>query len=256
MSAAIDEVLIRRLPIDLATVRADADLQQRYDAKYVVLADTAADLLASLDSHWHVLEVDGKRSTAYSSAYFDDEHFGLFRDHIKGRRLRYKVRTRRYGNDSSEMLEIKLKSGRGATDKRRKPRAGSVGVDLTSGERQWLSETVLDAYGRPVAASLGLTLALGYTRRTLFNASTGERVTVDSDLVATAGAMSAAPVGQAVVIEVKSVDWHGPTVRMLQQHSVRPLTFSKYCAALASLYPELDQRAGQRARRSVAQYQT
>lgn len=256
MSTAIDSVLLRRPSVDLPTVRASADLQQRYDAKYVLPADIVAELLSQLDTRWRVLEVDGKRSTAYSSRYLDDDDFGLFRDHIKGRRLRYKVRTRRYGDDSREVLEIKLKSGRGATDKRRKQRASSLGSDLTSAERRWLSETVLEVYGRPVSASLRFSLALGYTRRTLFNADTGERVTIDSDLVATVGTESAAPVHEAVVVEVKGADWNGPTVRMLQQRSVRPLMFSKYCAALASLHPDLDQRARRRAQRSIAQYQT
>lgn len=254
MSATIDEVLLRRPAIDLATVRGAGDLQHRFDTKYVLVAETAAEVVALLDHDWHVLEVDNRRATEYRSSYFDDAEFSSFRDHIKGRRLRYKVRTRQYGSDPGEVLEIKLKSGRGATDKRRVQRTGHLGPKLTDSERNWLSDMVFDAYGKRTVDPLHYALGLQYKRRTLFNPATNERLTIDTGLVAEAGRESASPVGDAVVVEVKSVDWYGQTVRLLQQHSVRPLTFSKYCAALASLYPELDQRARQRAQRSFTHH--
>jgi hypothetical protein len=152
------------------------------------------------------------------------------------------------------MLEIKLKSGRGATDKRRIPRRKPSGLDLSRDERQWVCDTVSDAYGRRSVGPLQRSLGLSYTRRTLVNPVTRERVTIDTGLTAEIDNLSAAPVGDAIVVEVKSAHWHGQTVRLLQQHSVRPLTFSKYCAALASLHPDLDQRARQRAQRSMRQY--
>lgn len=254
MSTSIDEMLLQRPATSLEAIRDVDDLQERYESKYVVTADTAAEVIGALDLGWRVLEVAGRRSTAYRSSYFDDENFGLFRDHVKGRRLRYKVRTRQYENDPDEMLEIKLKSGRGATDKRRVARTGSFGTELTATERRWLSDMVFDAYGRRLESRLAFALGLGYTRRTMFNPAIGERLTIDTDLVAQAEGASAAPVGEAVVIEVKGVDWYGPTVRLLQRRSVRALTFSKYCAALASLHPDLDQRARHRAQRSFERY--
>lgn len=256
MFAAIDEVLLGRAATDLTTVRASGDLQQRYDTKYVLNVDTALELLAVLDPQWRVLEVDRQRSTAYQSSYYDDPDFGLFHDHVQGRRLRYKVRTRRYGDDPTEMLEIKLKSGRGATDKRRLQRTAAFGSELTSVERQWLSDTLTNAYGRRPPAPLKYTLGLDYTRRTMFNPVSGERLTIDSGVVAHASSETAAPVGAGVVVEVKSAVWSCPTVRELHRHSIRPLTFSKYCAALAALHPELDQRARLRAQRSLDRYQT
>lgn len=250
MLSSIDEALQRRPAIDLATVQAAGDLQHRFDAKYVLLDETARKAVELLDRDWHVLEVDRRRATSYRSAYFDDEQFGLFHDHVKGRRLRYKVRTRRYGAAAAEVLEVKLKSGRGATDKRRIQRRGPSGLELSVAEHKWISDTVDDAYGKRPVAPLRYALRLDYTRRTLFNTLTGERLTLDTGVVAESDAASAAPVGDAVVVEVKSTDWYGPTVRLLQHHSIRPLTFSKYCAALASLHPELDQRARYRAQRS------
>ena len=254
MSPSIDQMLLRRPATNLEAIRDLDDLQERYESKYVVTVATAADMVDALDPSWRVLEVAGRRSTAYHSSYFDDENFGLFRDHVKGRRLRYKVRTRQYENDPAEMLEIKLKLGRGATDKRRVTRTGSISTELTTAERRWVSDMVFDAYGRRLEGPLAFALGLGYTRRTMFNPATGERLTIDTDLVAEAEGASTAPVGEAVVIEVKGVHWYGPTVRLLQRRSVRTLTFSKYCAALASLYPDLDQRARHRAQRSFERY--
>ncbi|MCE9621532.1 MAG: polyphosphate polymerase domain-containing protein [Actinomycetia bacterium] len=256
MFATIDEILLGRATTDLDTLRAAGDLQERYDTKYVLTVGVTVELLQALDPHWQVLEVDRKRSTAYQSSYYDDSDFGLFHDHVKGRRLRYKVRTRRYGNDPEEMLEVKLKTGRGGTDKRRVQRAVAFGTELTNTERQWLSDTVLDAYGRRPATALKYTLGLNYERRTMFNPMSGDRLTIDSGVIAQADSGTASPVGNAVVIEVKSAAWCCPTVRLLHRHSIRPLNFSKYCAAASALHPELDRRARLRAERSFAHYQT
>lgn len=252
---SIDEVLRSRPTTDLATVRAGGDLQHRFDAKYVLTEAAMAAVVRLLDENWKVLAVDGQKATDYRSAYFDDDRFGSFRDHIQGRRLRYKVRTRRYGDNTGEVLELKLKSGRGATDKRRRNRSGRAGVELTDVEWRWLREMLVDAYGFHQLPPLTYTLNLRYTRRTLFNPLTNERVTIDTDLVAATAATSVRPVGAAAVMEVKAQDWIGPTVRLLQRHAVRPVAFSKYCAALSSLHPELDQRTRQRALRSFSQFQ-
>ncbi|CAN5534317.1 polyphosphate polymerase domain-containing protein [soil metagenome] len=254
MFAAIDEVLLGRDTTDLDTLRASGDLQERYDTKYVLTAASAVTALNALDPHWQVLEVNNKRSTAYQSSYYDDKDLGLFRDHVQGRRLRYKVRTRRYGNDPEEMLEIKLKSGRGGTLKRRIERTVAFATELTSVERQWLSDTMLTEYGWRPQQPLKYTLALDYTRRTMFNPVSGDRLTIDSGVVAEADSGTAHPVGDAVVIEIKSVVWCCPTVRVLHRNSIRPLRFSKYCAAVSALNPELDQRARRRADRSFAHY--
>ena len=86
-------------------------------------------------------------------------------------------------------------------------------------------------------------LGLHYTRRTLYNATTSERVTIDTNLAseATSGARSE-PIGTAVVVEVKSALWLGETVRFVRGQGLRPLSFSKYCTAVAALHPEADQR--------------
>lgn len=256
MFVAIEENLLRRDATDLDTLRASGDLQDRYDTKYVLNLDAALKVLDVLDSDWQVLQVNQKRFTPYESSYYDDQNFGLFRDHVMGRRLRYKVRTRRYGNDPDEMLEIKLKSGRGGTLKRRIQRTVAYGTELTNVERQWISDTLLDDYGRRPDNALKYSVGLHYTRRTLFNPVSGERLTIDSGVVAEADSGTATPVGDAVVIEVKSVVWCCPTVRLLHRNYIRPLTFSKYCAALSSLHPELNQRARSRAERSFGHYQT
>ena len=256
MFAAIDQLLLSRDTTELSTLRTSGDLQERYDTKYVLNVATAVNLLELLDPNWQVLQVDQQRSTAYQSSYYDDQDFVLFRDHVMGRRLRYKVRTRRYGNDPDEMLEIKLKSGRGGTVKRRIQRKVAFRTELTNIERQWIADTMLEDYGQRRESTLKYTLGLNYTRRTLFNSVSGERLTIDSGVVAEADCGIATPVGDAVVIEVKSVVWCCPTVRLLHRHSIRPVNFSKYCAALSALHPELDQRAQSRAGRSLTRFQT
>lgn len=248
---AIDNALARLAPIDLPSLLSAAELQRRYDSKYLLTEAAVAQVVTALGPEWRVLEIDGNRSTRYTSTYFDDDRLGLFHDHLQGRRLRYKVRTRRYGEAAAEMLEIKLKSGRGATDKRRVQRIGTSPT-LTVAEREWLERAITDTYGdRPVPV-LAPSLGLRYERRTLFNPSALERVTIDTDLSAEADGPHADPIGAAVVVEVKSAHWLGPTVRLLRARGLRPVSFSKYCTAVAALHPEVNQHMRKAALREFA----
>src|SRR5947209_8213189 len=93
-----------RLPDLLATFDAvsldeldeRAALLKRVDHKFAVPWSTFAELAERLRESHQVLEIEGQRTFAYSSAYFDTPDLRCFVDHVKDRLPRFKARSRLY----------------------------------------------------------------------------------------------------------------------------------------------------------------
>src|SRR5215217_1408607 len=83
-------------PVGLEELNNEAALQTRVDRKYVVPAGLARQLLGSFSKGVRVLEMDGSRSFAYDSVYFDTANLDSYLLAARGHRRRYKIRTRTY----------------------------------------------------------------------------------------------------------------------------------------------------------------
>jgi hypothetical protein len=105
----------------LAEVIERSALQARVDHKYLVPLERFAELAARLPDTYAVLEIDQLRGLAYESVYFDTPDLLTYRQHLQGRRHRYKVRTRAYLDSGVCMFEVKLKGRREQTIKARLP---------------------------------------------------------------------------------------------------------------------------------------
>lgn len=104
-----------RLPeIALDELAASASLLTRIDRKYLLQADVAADLVASLAaSGARALAIDGQSAFGYLSDYDDTPDFSLYRAAATKRRRRFKLRSRVYLDSGMHFLELKTRSGRG-----------------------------------------------------------------------------------------------------------------------------------------------
>jgi hypothetical protein len=205
-------------------------LQDRVDVKYVISTATFAALAAQLRASHRVLEIDGRRSFAYRTTYFDTPDLRVFRDHQQRRRRRYKARTREYVDSGARMFEVKLKGARGRTVKHRMPydRAG-----LSAPALAFLEETVRREYGRSPDAGLRSALDVGYRRVTF--AAPGERLTCDFDLRFGGGARLAP---DRVIVESKSAHGSAAADRILRALGERPEEgCSKYCLGVALTDP-------------------
>lgn len=231
--------------VGLDEMIAEAGLMTRIDRKYLVPEGDAARVLGALSPRTRALELDGLRDFAYESVYFDTADRLSYRLTAQSRRRRFKLRARHYLDTGAAFLELKTKSGRGATVKDRvacdpaivaslaaggdlaAPARGSVAALL--GEREFDAELV---------PALRPTLVSGYRRSTLLT-ETGSRVTVDTRL------RWATPDGRAlelpgyVIIESKSPGGAGELDRLLWRRGHRPSRISKFGTGTAALHPEL-----------------
>ncbi|KUP97118.1 polyphosphate polymerase domain-containing protein [Thermobifida cellulosilytica] len=231
------EAVAELRPLSLAEVNSLASLTLRACRKYVVGAEILPVLLEHMAHDFGVLCEGGRTEFRYSSAYLDTPDLLTYRQHRQQRRRRYKIRTRSYLDSDLTMLEVKLRGARGITDKRRVPHDGEPG-ELTPAATAFLHE-VLDEYGAAPPQPLRVSAVTDYRRTTLVALAGDERVTCDTGLVCRHGERTAAMRDDLVLLEVKTRTATTRTERLLHRHGVRPVSFSKYAAAVAVTDPRM-----------------
>ncbi len=226
----------RMQPVALDEINRDAELLTRTDRKYIVSEEQLDALTAEFTDSCSVLQLDGRRSFAYSTTYHDTPDRRLHRDTAHRRPTRFKVRVREYSDSGLAMLEVKRKNGRGRTVKHRvdlsclaEPPLSPHG-ELTEAMRTYI-DSVLDT---DLTARLERSLRVDFDRTTLLALSGDSRCTIDL------GLHSEDPHGNAVdpdliVIETKSENRASAIDRWLWTHGVRPTRLSKYCTSMAAL---------------------
>lgn len=224
-------------PIGLSELDACAALQDRVDVKYVVGLDLLATLMERLAATHRALEIGGRRSFSYATAYLDSPDLRCYRDQLQGRRRRYKCRTRRYVETSTQAVEVKLKGDRGQTVKHRAVVDGTVDP-LDPALLAFVRARVRDAYGREPGA-LEETLRMRFERMTLVAPDRGERLTCDIGLAFEGpdGAAGRLAAGTAIM-ESKSRNGAALADAMLRSLGARPVSgCSKYALGIAVTRP-------------------
>ncbi|HEY3337712.1 MAG TPA: polyphosphate polymerase domain-containing protein [Propionicimonas sp.] len=229
-------------PVTLEDLLADASLQTRVDRKYVLADDELAGLLLSQPAGIRVLEIDRRRRFAYRSTYFDTPAMDAFHASGRGRRRRFKVRTRVYRHSGDTWLEVKTRGPRGTTVKDRLPYDLADAGRLTAGGRDFVAAT-LAAYNIADvdASALVPSLHTSYERVTLLLTGTGvSRATIDSGLSwRRPGSTLTVSVPDTLIVETKGGSSPSTFDRALWRAGTRPSRVSKYGAGLATLDDDL-----------------
>jgi VTC domain len=211
-------------------------LNARAERKYLVPADRFAQLIARLPERYAVLEINRQRGFAYESVYFDTPDLLTYRQHLQERRRRYKVRTRTYLDSADCAFEVKLKWLRDQAIKARLPYSLADRARVTPAAQAFLGSQLQHAYGQP-APELGATATTSYRRTTLVDLECSTRLTCDVDLTCTGGGRIAVGLSQYVLVESKSLGPNSVADTVLRGLGLRPVQMSKYCVAVALLYP-------------------
>jgi VTC domain len=226
-----------RPAVSLERVLSVAQLTTRVELKYLVPLTALPALLRGLPQELMALDIGGRRIFDYESVYFDTESFALYRNHVQGKRRRYKARIRSYCDSGDAMLEVKLKGRRGQTVKERLPYDFDRRRELTHEGRLFLDTVVAQAYGF-TAPPLWPSLTTAYRRATLVDLERRSRLTIDVNLSWFDGD-SSHQADHLALIESKSLTGPGPADALLRSLGVRPVRISKYCLGVALLHPDL-----------------
>ena len=227
--------------IGLDEVGASAALDDRMDVKYIVSHDELAELARRLLPTHRVLEIDGLRSFVYRSTYFDTADLVTYREHVQGRRRRFKCRSREYVDSGMRAFEVKLKQGFGRTVKHRTELGEGPLDHLDAPQLDFLRMHLRAAYERELGAALAPTLSMSFTRITLVDPDRCERLTCDLRLGFTAPDGSGGALApDAAIVESKSRSGSATADRELPALGVRPIAgCSKYCIGVGLTYPRV-----------------
>ncbi len=233
----------RLRPVTLEQLLSDAALQTRIDRKYVLATDDLSGVLAALPGSLRVLEIDRRRQFAYRSTYFDTPELAAFHTSGRGRRRRFKVRTRVYRHSGETWLEVKTRGPRGTTVKDRLPYDLADAGRLTDQARDFVATTLAAHRVADVAAAtLVPSLHTSYDRTTLLLAGAGgtSRATIDSGLAwRRPGSTLSVSVPGTLIVETKGGSSPSALDRALWRAGRRPSRVSKYGAGLATLDDDL-----------------
>lgn len=219
-------------PIDLSEMDS-VRLMDRVDTKYVTNEQELEALLENVKEHYQVLTINNLCQSAYTTLYFDSPEHDSYLQHHNGKLNRHKLRMRKYLSTGLCFLEVKIKNSKGRTDKRRIPIPA-------------IKESISEEYAASVDRLINYQsefvpqLWTNFTRVTIVNRNSVERVTLDFDLEFSIGEKRQSLPG-AVIAEIKQpTDNRGCLIRQqFRRQGVRPLRVSKYCLGIALLKPTL-----------------
>lgn len=198
-------------------------LMNRTDTKYWFHIDRLPDLLQEIKTDYFILEINGESKLPYNTTYFDTDNNKMFSDHHRGKLNRYKVRRRGYVSSGISFLEVKFKSNKGRTIKKRIP--SEFGNTLfTKMENEFLNQHI------PFNTSeLHPSLINNFYRLTLVNKNFKERCTIDLDLQFEIADKLIA-LEDMVIVEIKAEgkSTNSPLAKALRELRIKTSGFSKY----------------------------
>ncbi len=227
-------------PISMEMTNRIARLQERVDRKYVIPRDFFCTVAHELAKGYFVMELHGRRILSYDTAYFDTDELLCYRSHLQGRRLRFKVRSRRYRDSGSCVFELKYKDGRGRTLKERIDYPWQMHGAVDHEARAFVVAGLQRRYNMDFASELSRALDVRFRRVTLVSPSARHRITCDFDVSFRSVHGGETQLGgDYLILETKGGFALSPADLLLRCHGQRPINCSKYCVGLASSDPRV-----------------
>jgi hypothetical protein len=213
-------------------------LMNRTDQKYWFHIDSLSELLQEIQQDYFLLHIDGNDQLPYTTSYFDTTNNKMFAAHHNGKLNRFKIRRRTYVDSKISFMEIKFKSNKGRTIKKRIPTSNSQN-GFTNTEEQFINNqspfSTLD---------LNKVLVNRFSRLTLVNKNFKERCTIDLNIEFEVHERIV-PLDQLVIVEIKSDGRSNvsPLAKALQNKRIKSSGFSKYCVGRSITDPLLKKNA-------------
>ncbi|MCD8290045.1 MAG: polyphosphate polymerase domain-containing protein [Prevotella sp.] len=226
-------------------------LMNRIDTKYLLSKEELVALLGLAAEDYMVQEVKDERDITYHTVYLDTPTNSMYVAHQCGRTVREKIRVRSYESSDLTFLEVKNKSNKGRTDKKR-IRVTSVDNLAAEGGNNFLHKHAWYSL-----EDLHAQLENSFHRITLVNKAKTERLTIDTDIWfrnMTNG--NETILDKIAVVELKRDGLtFSPVKEMLRKLHIQRASFSKYCMGCALTDRKLRQNRFKERIRNLSKYQ-
>ncbi|MFY9151640.1 MAG: polyphosphate polymerase domain-containing protein [Prolixibacteraceae bacterium] len=199
-------------------------LMNRTDHKFCLHRSVLPSILEDLRSEYSILEINGETVFEYLNTYFDTFDNQMFLNHQNGKGFRFKIRIRQYVQTKDYFLEIKNKTNKGRTIKKRIVR-NDFQENFLPNELNFLQET--SPYQ---GAQLYPKIFSKFNRITMVNKEFTERVTIDIS-PNFRNHENEVTLDNLVIIEVKQSKANKPAriIQVLRENKIKKQGFSKYC---------------------------
>jgi VTC domain len=202
-------------------------LMNRTDTKFTFNINQFDIALNEILNDYRILEIEGKRLSKYKTLYYDTEKYNLYSKHHNGHLNRYKIRHRTYVESNIGFLEVKFKNNKGRTIK---DRIKQKEVTETWNEK---SQDFLVKMLPFEPNTLAPVIWVNYSRLTLVNKTSPERLTIDLNLEFVKGE-HANLLSDLVIAEVKQENKKAsPFINAMKKLHIREGSISKYCMGIA-----------------------
>lgn len=228
----INNILNEFAPITLDEMDS-VKLMDRTDTKFVFKRSQLPSILSQLLGYYRILDINGNKISRYESLYFDTTNFELYHKHQSGKLNRYKVRFRKYVESELHYFEVKFKNNKGRTIKSRVKQKEIDGLIHDKASDLLKEKTPFDS------ANLEAKLWVNYSRITLVNKTSPERVTLDINLHFKNNEQLKT-IDDIVIAEVKQDKAATSTfIKLMKQLHIREGSISKYCFGVISLFNKI-----------------
>ncbi len=215
------------------------ELMDRTDIKYVFSIDKLSYVLGRAIKNYNILVVKNQRVHVYNNQYFDTDDYQMYSSHHRGQLNRYKIRYRNYKVSNIAFLEIKFKTNKRRTIKKRIRNTFSTNINEES-------TSFIERNSPYKINDLTPVLTNDFQRITLVHKTEKERVTLDfhmSYTCNTAGTKKTHALPRLAIAEVKRKGYSNSSdfITILRSAGIRQSSMSKYCIGAALLNNDLKQ---------------
>lgn len=209
-------------------------LLERIDSKYILTNEMLPSILRACQEEYQILEVNQNRLCKYETIYYDTTALDYYHAHHAGHLNRIKIRIRKYIDSDTRYLEVKHKNNKGLTRKTRKPLMyDEIDCLLRLKDPEFMNISSM------IKENIQESVQIDYTRITMVNIHTKERVTIDIDL-SFKNKTTERELKNYVVAEVKQYKSKPSFFKsLMKKESIREGTMSKYCLGITQLYSKV-----------------
>ena len=209
-------------------------LMNRSDTKFAFKIDKLPILLDRMQPFYKILLINGELVHKYKSLYYDTDNKKFYFDHHNDRVNRNKVRFREYVGSNVVFLEVKRKTNKRKTIKKR-IKVDSITDKLTKEQEQFVNKLI----GKEL--DLSAQHWINFSRLTFVHNKNKERLTVDLNLNFN-NDESFGDLNDIVIAEVKQERMSrslSDFMKIAKELHILPIRISKYCMSTISLNPDL-----------------
>lgn len=213
-------------------------LMNRVDTKYVISEEYCMELLRRAVDKYSVQVIGDVRACRYLTLYYDTDDLEMYTVHQNRKLTRQKIRARTYVESNTSFIEIKNKTNKGRTKKKRIVIDESY-FDCVSSSPE--AAAFLRERANYAPEQISPALITQFDRITLVNHAHTERLTIDMNLRFVnmrSNPHNEAKIDRMVIVELKQDGLcYSPMKEILQDMRVKTLKVSKYCVGTVLANP-------------------